>query len=332
MKVVFYFELNEVRWVLPDDELADFRRRFPAVTFVSLEDGATLPSEIVEAEVFAGWHCPADVFEAAKNLRWIHSASAGVEANLFPALVTSDVVLTNSAGLHAVAIPEHVLATMLALARNFVVAMRLQRERQWDRFAVISGSGGIRELEGSNLAILGAGAIGRALAHKAAALGMHVRVLRRRSERPVPGAEQVLGPEALHSLLGWADFVALAVPLTAQTRHLIGAAELRAMRSDGFLINIARGDVVDEAALVKALQAGAIAGAGLDVFSAEPLAADSALWELPNALLTPHVSGYTPNYFGKMLTIFRDNLARFLEGKPLRNIVDKHLGYVDSGA
>jgi phosphoglycerate dehydrogenase-like enzyme len=331
MKVVFYFELNEVRWVLPDDELADFRRQFPAVTFVSLEDDTALPAEIVDAAVFAGWHYPPALFEAARDLRWIHSASAGVEANLFPALVASNVVLTNSAGLHAVSIPEHVLATMLALARNFAVAMRLQRERKWDRFAVISGSGGIRELDGSNLAILGAGAIGRALARKTAALGMHVRILRQRPERPVPGAEQVLAPEALHSLLGWADFVVLAVPLTAQTRRLIGAAELRAMRSDAFLINIARGDVVDEAALVAALRAGAIAGAGLDVFSAEPLPADSALWELPNALLTPHVSGYTPGYFEKMLTIFRDNLGRFMAGKPLRNVVDKRLGYVDSG-
>jgi phosphoglycerate dehydrogenase-like enzyme len=161
----------------------------------------------------------------------------------------------------------------------------------------------------------------------AAALGMQIRVVRRDPQRPVDGAE-MYGPAQLHEVLGWADFVVVAVPLTEETRGLIGAAELRAMRADAFLINIARGEVVDEAALVECLRAGGLAGAALDVFSEEPLPADHPLWALPNAILTPHVSGYTPAYFDRMLAIFEDNLARYVEGLPLRNVVDKRRGYV----
>jgi len=161
----------------------------------------------------------------------------------------------------------------------------------------------------------------------AAALGMRVRILRRDPQRAVPGAEAVCGPEHLRELLGWADFVVLAVPLTAETRHLIGADELRCMRSDAFLINIARGEVVDEAALVRCLRAGGLAGAALDVFTEEPLPAQHPFWSLPNLVITPHISGYTPTYFQRMLEIFEDNLERYLGGRALRNVVDKQLGY-----
>jgi phosphoglycerate dehydrogenase-like enzyme len=330
MKVVAYFALNEVRWTIPETDLDGLRRRFPSVRFVSLEDDSRLAEELADAEAFVGWHFPESLFAGASRLRWIHSSSAGVEANLFSALVASQVVLTNSAGLHAVSIPEHVLGLMLILARNFPAAWRLQQERRWDRFGVIADAGGIRELAGSNLAILGAGAIGKALVHKAAALDMNVRVLRNHPGRPVTGAEQVVGPASLSELLSWAHFVVLAVPLTPQTRGLIGAAQLRAMRSDAYLINIARGEVVDETALVESLKKGAIAGAGLDVFSSEPLPPESPLWAVPNVVITPHVSGYTPDYFGKVLALFSDNLTRFLAGAPLRNVVDKQLGYVDT--
>ncbi|HVN85056.1 MAG TPA: D-2-hydroxyacid dehydrogenase [Candidatus Binatia bacterium] len=328
MKVVAYFKLNEVRWVLADSDVAELQRRCPGVTIVSIEAEARLPDQLRDGEVFVGWHFPRELFAGARRLRWVHSASAGIEANLFPELVASGVVLTNSAGLHSVSIPEHVLALMLALSRGLPTALRQQQERRWDRFGIIAA--GIRELTGSNLAILGAGAIGRALARTAAALGMHVRAMRNRPERGVSGAEAVVGPNGLHELLGWAHFVVLAVPLTAQTRRLIGPAELRAMRSDAYLVNIARGEVVDEAALVDALRRGAIAGAGLDVFSAEPLPEDSELWTVPNLIITPHISGYTPDYFAKVLTLFGENLERFVAGQRLRNVVDKQRGYADT--
>jgi phosphoglycerate dehydrogenase-like enzyme len=217
---------------------------------------------------------------------------------------------------------------MLALARNLHQAQRVQARRQWDRFSVIAFGGGIRELAGSNLAIFGAGAIGRALALLAAGLGMRVRVARRRPDRPVPGAEQVVGPEDKLALLAWADFVVLATPSTAETANLVDREALRAMKSSAYLINIARGDAIDDAALVDALRSGGIAGAGLDAFCEEPLPETSPYWTMDNVIVTPHVSGYTARYFERTLELFRDNLRRFVAGQPLRNVVDKRLGYV----
>ncbi len=328
MKIVAHFALpGGGQWKIPDPDREALAKRFPSLQLVPVDTLEALAAEIGAATAFVGFTFPEPLFAQAKQLRWIHSASAGIEANLFPALVESDVILTNSTGLHEICIPEHVLALLFAFARNLTAAFRLKQERRWDRIEPLR-HGGIREISGANLAILGAGPIGVALAGKAAALGLHVRVLRRRAGKPVAGAEQVVGPEALHGLLGWAHYVVLAVPLTAQTRHLIGASELRAMRSDAILINIARGDVVDQAALVDALRAGTIAGAGLDVATPEPLPPEDPLWELPNVILTPHISGYLRGYFPGVLAIFADNLARFVAGTPLHNVVDKRLGYV----
>jgi phosphoglycerate dehydrogenase-like enzyme len=327
MKLVAFFHLKEVRWSLHEQTLAKWRERFPQLEVVSVEDANTLPQVLTDADIFVGWRIPPEYFGAAQRLRWLHSASAGIEDCLFPELVASEVILTNSTGLHSVCIPEHVLGQMFVLARNFHEAQRLQERAEWNRFQVIAYASGMRELHGSKLAILGAGPIGANLTRMAGALGMRVRVLRRDAQRAVAGAEAVCGPERLHELLGWADFVVLSVPLTDETRGMIGAAELRAMRSDAFLINIARGEVIDEPALVECLRNGGLAGAALDVFSEEPLPADHPFWSLHNVVMTPHVSGYTQTYFDRMLAIFEDNLERFLDDRPLRNVVDKQLGY-----
>ena len=327
MKVAAFFHLKEVRWALHENDRARLEARFPGVQIVSVEEAAALPAALADAEVFVGWQFPREHFATAPRLRWVHSASAGIEANLFPELVASAVVLTNSTGLHSVSIPEHVLGQMLVLARNFHVALRVQGRAEWNRFEVISFGAGIRELCGGTLAVLGAGAIGRNLSRLAAALGMHVRVMRRDASRPVPGAEAVFEPADLHALLGWADWVVCALPLTAETRNIIDAAALRAMRSDAYLINVGRGESIDDAALIQALRSGAIAGAALDVFDAEPLPSAHPFWSLPNLVLTPHISGYTARYFEKVVALFEDNLARYVSGQPLRNVVDKQLGY-----
>lgn len=328
MKVVAYFQLKEIRFNLPDTEVEAIRAELPGVEVVSVEDEAALPRELEDADAFVGWTFPREHFARAKRLRWIQSANAGIEANLFPELVASEVVLTNGGGMHSVAIPEHVLALMLALARNVHRAIRQQARREWDRFGVIANAGGIRELSGSRLAILGAGPIGLALARLATGLGMAVRILRRRPGRAVEGVEAVVGPDALHETLGWADFVVLATPLTPETEGMIDRAAIAAMRSSTFLVNIARGEIVDDEALVDALRRGAIAGAGLDAFREEPLPPTSPYWDLENVIVTPHVSGYTPTYFTRVVELFRDNLRRFARGEPLRNVVDKQRGYV----
>ena len=173
------------------------------------------------------------------------------------------------------------------------------------------------------------GPIGSALAKLAAALDMKVRVMRRRAERPVAGADAVVGPADLEPLLAWADFVVLAAPLTPETRHLIDRKTLAAMKPTSFLINVARGEMIDDDALIEALRQRQIAGAGLDVASEEPLPGSSPYWGLENVILTPHVSGYTATYFERTLALFADNLDRFRRGETMRNVVNKRLGYVE---
>ncbi|MBI3784808.1 MAG: D-2-hydroxyacid dehydrogenase [Deltaproteobacteria bacterium] len=327
MKIVAFFHMKEVRWNLADEDCRRLEARFPGVHLVAIEDPADLSREIVDADVFVGFTIPRDVFVAARQLRWVQSISAGIEENLYPEMLASSVVLTGGTGLHAVCIPEHVLGQMFVLARNFHEAQRLQAACEWNRFQCIIFGPSIIELQGSNLAIFGAGAIGQGLAQRAAALGMHVRVLRRHATRPLPGVEAVVPPERLQELLSWADFVVLALPLTRETHGLVGERQLAAMKSSAHLINVGRGELIDEEALVSALQRGAIGGAALDVFNQEPLPSEHPFWKLPNLVLTPHISGYTPNYFRKALDLFEDNLGRYIAATPLRNVVDKRLGY-----
>lgn len=312
-----------------DDTLALLRRRFPDVAFVGADDGETLAREAVDADVFYGWRFPPELVPRAPRLRWIQSASAGVEDNLSPEVRARGIVLTNGAGIAAGGIAEHVLALMLAFCRNHHVAARLQRERRWDRPTVIVGEGvPIREFAGSRVAVLGLGPIGVAVAERSAGLGAVVRGMRRRPPAATGAPyEVVVGPEGLDGLLDWADFVVLAVPHTPTTTGLIGARELALMRSDAYLVNVARGSVVDEDALTDALERRAIAGAALDVFRTEPLPPSSRLWQLPNVLLTPHVAGAMPRYLERALALFIDNLERFLTGDRLRNVVDPALGY-----
>jgi len=332
VKAVLYFRIKEVRWTIGDDELRAAQERFPEVELVRVTDENELPDALADAEVFCGFHFPPELFGAARRLRWIHSAAAGVEANLFPAMVASDVILTNAAGVHAVNIPEHAIGLVCALARNLHAAQRLKAERRWDRYAAIAAGGGFRQLRDSHLAVVGAGAIGLGVTRLGAALDMRVRVLRRRPELSVPGAEAVVGPGELHELLGWADFVVIAAALTADTRGMFDTAAFRAMRSSAYLVNVGRGEIVDDGALVEALRTNAIAGAGLDVFVEEPLPAEHPYWALDNVILTPHVSGYLPDFFARALDIFLDNLERFCAGRPLRNVVDKRLGYAPDWA
>jgi phosphoglycerate dehydrogenase-like enzyme len=225
-----------------------------------------------------------------------------------------------------------VIAVMLALCRNHHVAARLQQQGRWDRPAVMAGTGTpIREFAGSRVAVLGLGPIGTTVARYSAALGAIVRGMRRHpAGAAAPPYEAVVGPDGLDRLLEWADFLVLAVPHTPETEHLIGPREFGLMRPESCLVNVARGGVVDEPALIEALRRGTIAGAALDVFAEEPLPPSSPLWELPNVILTPHVSGATPRYFERALALFIDNLTRYLAGQPLRNLVDPALGYPKS--
>jgi phosphoglycerate dehydrogenase-like enzyme len=308
---------------LTDDQVQRVRSAARGFRVVVARERREIEPLLAEVEVVAG-QFPPDLLVRAPRLRWFQQWGAGADWLLrHPEAVEADFLLTSASGVHAVPISEHILAFMLAFARGLTVAMRDQRERKWGQ---LEGSR-LLELAGKSMLLLGVGEIGARTARLAAALDMKVIGVRRDPTRSEPGVAEMHGVDALPRLLPRADFVVLTVPLTSETRGMIGEAQLRAMKETAHLINIGRGETVREADLVRALREGWIAGAGLDVFEEEPLPEDSPLWGMENVIITSHYSGLTPHYNERALDIFLDNLERFRAGEPLRNVVDKRLGY-----
>lgn len=318
-------------WNIPAAQVEALRREFPAHVFLHAASEEEARVLIADADVaFMAELRPAHL-AAARRLRWAHSPAAGVGGMLFPAMRESSVLLTNSRGISAGTIAEHVLAVTLALFRKLPLTMRAQQAREWVQDGVLAGAP-LRLIEESSVLVVGLGAIGRATAARFHALGARVTGIRRRHTEPPPdGVRTVEPPERLRSLLPDADVVVLATPQTSETQGLIGSAELRAMRRDAILVNVGRGALVDENALIAALTAPegepGIGGAALDVFEQEPLPAGSPLWALPNVIVTPHVAGFRPDHWNAVRTLFACNLRRFAAGEPLQNLVDKAAGY-----
>lgn len=260
------------------------------------------------------------ILERATGLRWMHTASAGVENLLSDAIKERGISFTNSAGVHAVPIAEWVLHALLMIVKRGPRMLTAQREHRWERDVEFD------ELGGKTLTILGAGGIGQQIARRAAGFGMRIWGINR-SGREVSGFERIVSGEQWRDLLPETDFLVIATPLTAATQHLIGQPELEALPDHAWLINIARGAIVDEPALVAALQNGVIAGAALDTFEQEPLPAESPLWTLPNVLISPHNSGSSPRSTDRVVDLFIENLQRFVADQPLRNVVDLEAGY-----
>jgi phosphoglycerate dehydrogenase-like enzyme len=250
---------------------------------------------------------------ALPALRWFHSFSAGVDHPAFRSLLERGVMLTNSSGSSAPSIAQYVVGMMLRVSKRMDGWTANQRDRVWQ-------SQETEELTGKTVGIVGVGAIGGEVARLAKAFGMRVIGLRRR-QRPLRHIDELLPPERLHDLLAASDFVVLTVPLSSETEGMIGAAELRAMKPLAWLINIARGRVIREQELIDALKSGAIAGAVLDVFEQEPLPPEHELWSLPNVIVTPHNSGWSPLNFERASELFVENFARFASAKPLKNRV-----------
>jgi phosphoglycerate dehydrogenase-like enzyme len=266
-------------------------------------------------------------FDAAPRLRWVHSPAAGVGGMLFPAMLASPVVISNSRGMSAEPIAEHVLALTLALFRKFPQAFRSQAARHWAQDEAM-GFPPLRTVRSSRVLIVGLGSIGVACAWRFAALGAQVTAVRRRLGQPIPeGVRAVVPVQRLQKVLPDADVVLISAAQTAETRGLIGAAELTLMPRDAILVNVSRGKLVDERALAAALQDGVIGGAGLDVFEHEPLDPASPLWALPNVIITPHTAGFRPDHWDAATALFAENLRRFESGRPILNEVDKRAGY-----
>ena len=304
-------------------------------------DAADVEAALAEhpgTEVLYALHVPPDSLSLAPQLRWLQLHSAGADHLLGHPILQSGVLVTTTSGIHATPIAEYVMASFLAHRWQVARWTRCQRGHEWPtgRWSVFARP----ELRGTTVGILGYGSIGREVARLASAFGMHVLAMARTGRTPdrgyqLPGTGDPGGtipvrfypPSELREMLAQSDYVVLALPLTPATTHLIGEAELRAMRPGAYLVNIARGPIVDETALAAALREGWIAGAGLDVFEVEPLPPGSPLWDMDNVLISPHIAGHSPLYNERAAALFAENLRRYVAGELLLNLVDKAAGY-----
>jgi phosphoglycerate dehydrogenase-like enzyme len=303
----------------PEPEQERIRAAAPGADVTFAARVADVADRLPSADVVAGSLDPA-AFATAGRLRWIHSWAAGVDAALFPELVASPVVLTSSKGNGAVPLAEHALMLMLMLDRDAPRWARAQDAREWDRFRH-------GELCGATCGIVGMGGAGAALARRAAAFDMRVLGLRRESARGVPEVERMYGPAEVVEFAGQVDFLVVTAALTPQSRGLLGHEAFRAMKPTAFYVCVSRGGIADDTALLAALREGRIAGAGLDAHDVEPLPADSPFWSLPNVIVTPHNGATTAATQRRGVDVFVANLARYVRGEPLGNVVDKTAGY-----
>jgi phosphoglycerate dehydrogenase-like enzyme len=314
-------------WNAPDWFGERLQAEFPNVTILQLAVYDSLAEEIADAEIFIGASLRSEQFQEAKKLRWIHSPSTAVHHLLLPEVVASNVILTNGRSVHGMVVAEQSMALMLALARRLPSAMRYQQQRKWGQGEMCEEFPMPRELAGATLLLVGAGSIGREVIPRARAFGMRVVVIRENLHKGREGADEVHALSELDRLLPHADFVLLSAPVLASTRGLFDRERLAKMKSDAYLINVGRGALIDEAALVECLQKRQIAGAALDVFVTEPLPADSPLWSLENLIITPHTAALAGNLWDRHYSLVADNLRRYMANQPLRNIVDKEKGY-----
>jgi phosphoglycerate dehydrogenase-like enzyme len=290
-----------------------------------INSAATLQAAPRDAEVILHWSGPRDMvrsaFLASPNLRWLHSRSAGLDSMLFPELVQSPIPVTNGTGVFSQSLGEFALAVILYFAKDIRRLLRNQEACRWEQYDM-------EELPGQTVGIVAYGDIGRAVASRVHAMGMRVLALKRHApSSPDPWIERFYGPHQLHAMLSECDYVVVAAPLTAETRHMISDDAIAVMKPNAVVINVGRGPVIHQAALVRALAAGKIKGAGLDVFEHEPIPPDDPIFKLPNVLISPHTADHTKDWLNQAMRFFLEQYQRFSNGQPLENIVEKHLGY-----
>jgi phosphoglycerate dehydrogenase-like enzyme len=312
MTILIYTDTIQAHATIPE--------RFPQVAVHVTDRADEFEAAVPDAEViFIARKYAREQLAGYRRLRWLHLGGTGINPLLPLSEWPPEILLTHTPGLNAPMIADYVQAIIAMLAWNFPRFYENQRKHLWQKW-------GVERLEGKTVALVGLGNIGRAVVPRARAAGMRVVAIKR-SPTPMEGVERVVAPEQLHAVLSQADFVVLALPLTQETRGLMDEAALRAMRQSAFLINVSRGAIVDETALIAALQQGQIAGAALDVFEQEPLPPESPLWDAPNVILTPHVSSWSEDYRARAAEVFCQNLERYLNGQPLLNPIVRSREY-----
>jgi len=319
-----------------------------APTDGSGDGAARVAPEVMEAvedaQIYFGYGIPAELLDRGSKLRWVHSGAAGVGSSLTPAMLDSPVVFTNSAGVHAPPMAETVLAMLLHFGRGLDFAVAAQRRAEWSTESYYVAGAPLNELSSSTIGVIGFGGIGREVSRRVASLGARVIAVKRKPARPgeanlkplggggVLGSriEMVWGESGLDAVYRESDAIVVCAPETPQTRGMVDASAFERMKPEAILVNVARGSLVDEGALIRALREGRIRGAGLDVYAQEPLAADHPLWTIPNVILTPHVSAVTRGFWQRQTDLIIRNLDRYLKGAPVEeweNVVDKVAGY-----
>ncbi len=328
-------------WSITPHAVAAIRRAFgrgfevvevSATTSSDGDGGGGSPEAIAAArgaEVYLGYGVPPAVARAAQGtLRWAHSAAAGVRATLTPELLATGAALTNAKGLHAEPMADWVIAAIGFCLRGFHDAVRAQREVRWTKDAFTDGRVRVREFAGTRVGLVGLGGIGTAIARRCAALGMEVRAIRRRPRLPRPrGVVWVGGAGQLCRLAGRSDVLVIAAPDTGATRGVVNDAVLRALPPGAFIVNVARGGLLDERALLVHLESGHVAGCALDVFAAEPLPGDHPFWRHPRVLVSPHVSAVSDRFWERETALLVENIRRYRRGASLKNLVDLDAGY-----
>ena len=291
------------------------------ITAISSLDKQEIASQIKDADIIAGvpWFIPP--IKEAKKLKWIHSFSAGMDRVLTPEVLKSKIILSNSSGIHAIPIAEHVLGFMLIFTRKFYETFKKQQKKIWEK------NQDLTELRDKTVIVVGLGNIGTQVARLASCFGAKVIGVKQNTNNKPDFVSKAYTLNKLEGILPKADFVALCLPLTHDTYHLFGMKKFRKMKKSAIIINIGRGALINEKELIKALKKKIIAGAGLDVTEEEPLPKNSPLWGMENVVITPHHSGWSEKYMDRAIDLFYVNLKAYLKGKPLPNLVDKKRGY-----
>lgn len=305
-------------WTLPARYVEQLRTRFPGIEFAHANSDEELKEALRDSDATFSSVVRDDAFQQAGKLRWIHASSAGIGSMLYPSLVESDVVLSNSRGIMSEWIAEHVLSVILAWQRGLHLALRRQTERVWAQVEIADWQRPVRD---TRVLIVGYGSIGRSIADKCGLMGMSFTPMRRRTGHRMASLEQLPVELPEH------DVVVLSVPHTRETHGFFNREMIARMNPGSLLINVGRGKLVDEAALIDGLRQGRPGGAALDVFEHEPLADNSALWSMDNVIITPHVAGFGHGFWEAMVGLFSRNLEGWLKGEPLENVVDKRRGY-----
>src|SRR5882757_3755456 len=303
------------------------RKRWPEMRVLHLPNYDHLAKELPDTDIFVGYSLRPQQLKEARKLKWIHSTAAGVAQLMYPELRDSGIMVTNPSGIFSVPMAEHTVGLLLALARNFPDSVRGQDRARWAQQEIWDQPQHLTELNGKVLLIVGYGSIGREVAKRAKAFDMQVWGVTRSGNGELAHVEKIFAAAQLYEALRGADYILICAPETAETKNLIGAAEIAEMKRGARLINVARGSLLDETALVQALKSGALGGAALDVTATEPLPAESPLWKAPNLFITPHTSGVSDRLWDRQTAILIDLLERWFAGQELFNCVDFARGY-----